>query len=116
MTWVKSRKAVYVGYALPIVEILIGLLFFRGLRTCESAAGGLLMLASSSASASASGSARRERGPALDCSCFGGGETMAASQTQSAKDILRDVGVAACAAWVVVGPRSPFSLDHRLFG
>ena len=102
----------YVGYALPVVEILVGLLLVVGLFTRLSATvGGLLMVAFIIGIASA-----WARGLTIDCGCFGGGGTVAASQTQYPKDILRDVAVAACAAWLVARPRTAYSLDHRLFG
>jgi len=102
----------YVGYALPVVEILIGLLLVAGLFTRASAIlGGLLMLAFIIGISSA-----WARGLTIDCGCFGGGGTIGAAQTQYPLDILRDVGVAACAAWLVVRPRTAYSLDHRLFG
>jgi len=56
------------------------------------------------------------RGLNIDCGCFGGGGTIEAAQTQYLTDILRDAGLLACAAWLVVRPRTPYSLDHRLFG
>jgi uncharacterized membrane protein YphA (DoxX/SURF4 family) len=101
----------YVGYALPVVEILVGLLLVIGLFTRVSAMiGGALMVAFIIGIASA-----WARGLTIDCGCFGGGGTIAASQTQYPLDILRDVGVAACAAWLLVRPRTAFSLDQRLF-
>jgi uncharacterized membrane protein YphA (DoxX/SURF4 family) len=102
----------YVGYALPMLEILVGLLLVAGLFTRVCAAiGGLLMLAFIFGISWA-----WAHGYALDCGCFGGGGTIAASQTQYPWDILRDVGLSACAAWLVVRPRTAYSLDHRLFG
>jgi uncharacterized membrane protein YphA (DoxX/SURF4 family) len=102
----------YVGYALPVVEILVGLLLVIGLLTRASAGvGGLLMVAFIIGIASA-----WARGLTIDCGCFGGGGTIAASQTQYPLDILRDVGVAVCAAWLVARPPTAYSLDHRLFG
>jgi uncharacterized membrane protein YphA (DoxX/SURF4 family) len=102
----------YVGYALPVVEILLGLLLVFGLLTRVSAAvGGLLMLAFIFGISWA-----WAHGYSIDCGCFGGGGTIAAAQTQYPLEILRDVGIAACAAWLVVRPRTPYSLDHRLFG
>lgn len=101
----------YVGYALPVLEILIGLLVVAGLFTRLSAVvGGLLMAAFIIGISSA-----WIRGLSIDCGCFGGGGTIAAAQTQYPLEILRDVGVAACAAWLVARPRTPYSLDHRLF-
>lgn len=102
----------YVGYALPVVEILFGLLLVAGLFTRVSAlVGGLLMLAFIIGISWA-----WAHGYSIDCGCFGGGGTIADSQTQYPLEILRDVGIAACAAWLVVRPRTPYSLDHRLFG
>lgn len=102
----------YVGYALPVVEILFGLLLVAGLFTRLSAlVSGLLMLAFIIGISWA-----WAHGYSIDCGCFGGGGTIAASQTQYPLDILRDVGIAACAVWLVVRPRTPYSLDNRLFG
>lgn len=102
----------YVGYALPVVEILLGLLLVAGLLTRLSAlVSGLLMLAFIIGISWA-----WVHGYSIDCGCFGGGGTIAASQTQYPLEILRDVGIAACAAWLVVRPRTPYSLDNRLFG
>jgi len=102
----------YVGYALPVVEILIGLLVVAGLFTRVSALiGALLMLAFITGISWA-----WAHGYSIDCGCFGGGGTIAASQTQYPLEIARDVGIAACAAWLVIRPRTPYSLDHRFFG
>ena len=102
----------YVGYALPVLEILVGLLLVVGLFTRASAAvGGLLMVAFIFGISWA-----WAHGYALDCGCFGGGGTIAAAQTQYPWDIMRDVGLAACATWLVVRPCTAYSLDHRLLG
>ena len=102
----------YVGYALPVLEILVGLLLVVSLFTRASAAvGGLLMVAFIFGISWA-----WAHGYALDCGCFGGGGTITAAQTQYPWDIMRDVGLAACATWLVVRPRTAYSLDHRLFG
>jgi uncharacterized membrane protein YphA (DoxX/SURF4 family) len=102
----------YVGFALPVVEVAVGLLLVAGLFTRAAAVvGALLMLAFVIGIISA-----WTRGLNIDCGCFGGGGTIAASQTQYLTDVLRDVGLAACAAWLVVRPRTAYSLDHRLFG
>lgn len=102
----------YVGYALPVVEIVVGLLLVAGFLTRASAAvGGLLMLAFMLGIISA-----WTRGLSIDCGCFGGGGTIDAAQTQYLLDLLRDTGLVVCAGWLVVRPRSAYSLDHRLFG
>lgn len=102
----------YVGYALPVVEILVGMILVAGLLTRAAAVvSGLLMLVFMIGIASA-----WARGLSIDCGCFGGGGAVAASETRYLLDILRDAGLVACAGWLVVRPRTPFSLDHRLFG
>ena len=102
----------YVGYGLPVLEILLGLLLAVGLFTRVSAAvGGLLMLAFIFGIGWA-----WAHGYSIDCGCFGGGGTIAASQTQYPQEILRDAGFLACAVWLVVRPRTLYSLDHRLSG
>ncbi|MEP7035864.1 MAG: DoxX family protein [Actinomycetota bacterium] len=103
--------AAYVGYALPVVEISVGLLLVVGLFTRASAlVGGVLMLVFIIGISSA-----WMRGLSIDCGCFGGGGTIAGRQTQYLADLLRDAGLVACAAWLVVRPRTAYSLDHRLF-
>ena len=54
------------------------------------------------------------RGLSIDCGCFGQGGTIAAAQTQYPQEIARDVGLLACAAWLVAQPRprSPFLTSH----
>lgn len=102
----------YVGYALPILEVLVGLLLIVGLFTRASAAvGGLLMVAFVIGITSA-----WIRGLSIDCGCFGGGGTIGAAQTQYGRDILRDAALAFCALWLVIRSRTTFSFDHRLFG
>jgi uncharacterized membrane protein YphA (DoxX/SURF4 family) len=102
----------YLGYALPLVEIVLGLLLVTGLLTRVAAiGGGVLMLAFEVGIISA-----WARGLSIDCGCFGGGGTIAASQTHYLSEVLRDAGLLLCAAWLTVRPRTAYSLDHRLFG
>jgi hypothetical protein len=56
------------------------------------------------------------RGLSIDCGCFGKGGSIAASQTQYPQEIARDVGLLACAVWLMVRPRSSLSLERLLFG
>src|SRR5450631_3963735 len=78
----------YVGYALPLVEILVGLLRVRGLFTRLSAAlGGLMMLAFIVGIWWAS-----YHGYSIDCGCFRGCGALGPAQTQYQLDLLRDVG------------------------
>jgi len=102
----------YLGYGLPILEVAIGVLLLLGLFTRFSAVvGGFLMVVFIIGIASA-----WARGLSIDCGCFGKGGTIAASQTQYPQEIARDVGLLACALWLLVRPRSVLSLERILFG
>ena len=101
----------YVGYALPVLEVAVGLLLVLGLFTRGSAVvGGVLMVVFIIGIGSA-----WARGLSIDCGCFGDGGTIAAAQTQYPEEIARDVGLLLCAAWLVLRPRTALSLERRLF-
>jgi uncharacterized membrane protein YphA (DoxX/SURF4 family) len=101
----------YVGYALPVLEIAVGVLLVLGLFTRVSAiVGGLLMVAFTIGIASA-----WARGLSIDCGCFGHGGTIAASQTQYPQELARDIGLLVCAGWLVVQPSTAYSLERVLF-
>ncbi|MCB2177262.1 MAG: DoxX family membrane protein [Actinomycetales bacterium] len=99
-----------VGYGLPAVEIVVGVLLIVGLLTRYAAAvGGLLMLAFVVGIAAA-----WARGLSIDCGCFGGGGPTEPDLTQYPLEITRDLALAALAAVLVRWPRSRFSLDQTL--
>lgn len=101
----------WVGYALPWVEIVIGVLLVLGLFTRVSATiGTLLMVAFVIGIAQA-----WARGLSIDCGCFGGGGQIDASQTKYGREIARDLALALCGAWLVVRPASTLGLDRALF-
>ena len=57
------------------------------------------------------------RGLAIDCGCFGTGGQLAAGQTPSyLPEILRDLGFLALAGFLLIWPRTPFSVDGWLAG
>lgn len=56
------------------------------------------------------------RGLHIDCGCFSAGGEVAANQTHYPQDILRDLGFLVLAAWLIVRPRSLFSVDGWLRG
>ncbi|WP_432558291.1 MauE/DoxX family redox-associated membrane protein [Granulicoccus sp. GXG6511] len=106
--------AVVVGYLLPIIELILGLLLIVGLFTRPAAVvSALIMIAFVIGIAQA-----WARGLAIDCGCFGGGGEIALEEAQAKYpwDIARDVGLFLLAAWLVWRPRTPFSLDEKLFG
>ncbi|MDO8106641.1 MauE/DoxX family redox-associated membrane protein [Isoptericola sp. b441] len=99
-----------VGYGLPAVEIVVGVLLLLGLVTRYAAAiMGLLMLAFIVGIASA-----WARGLSIDCGCFGGGGATSPDLTQYPWEITRDLAIAAGAALLVRWPYSRFSLDQTL--
>ena len=101
----------YVGYALPALEIAVGVLLVLGLFTRGSAiVGGVLMVAFTIGIASA-----WARGLSIDCGCFGHGGTIAASQTQYPQELARDVGLLVCAGWLAMRPSTAYSLERVLF-
>ena len=102
----------WVGYALPWIEIVVGVLLVLGLFTRTSALlGTVLMLAFVIGIAQA-----WARGLTIDCGCFGGGGQVDADQTRYGSEILRDLGLALFGAWLVARPASTLSLDRALFG
>lgn len=106
--------AVVVGYLLPIAELILGLLLIVGLFTRPAAVlSALIMIAFIIGIAQA-----WARGLAIDCGCFGGGGEIALEEAQAKYpwDIARDVGLLLLSAWLVWRPRTPFSLDEKLFG
>lgn len=106
------EMARYVGYALPWVEIVVGVLLVLGLFTRISAViGSLLMLAFVIGIAQA-----WARGLTIDCGCFGGGGQVASNDTKYGREIARDLALALCGTWLVVRPASTASLDRVLFG
>ncbi len=102
--------AAYIGYALPVIELILGLLLILGVFTRISAAiGTALMLVFIAGIASA-----WARGLTIDCGCFGGGGVVGADETAYPSEIARDLLFAACGAWLVWRPATALGLDSRL--
>ena len=100
-----------IGLALPFLEVILGVLLVLGLFTRPVAIVSTLLMVAFIIGISQAWA----RGLTIDCGCFGGGGTIAAAQTHYLSETLRDVGLALCALWLVVRPRTAFSLDRRLF-
>jgi len=104
--------AAYVGYALPIAEVILGALLIVGLFTRVSAIITSLLLV-----AFIIGIAQAwARGLSIDCGCFGGGGTVSAGETSYLPRILEDIGLLACGLLLSWRPRSMLSLERTLFG
>ncbi len=101
-----------IGYALPIVEIIVGLALLLGLFTRWSGLIGALMMVAFIIGISSAWT----RGLSLDCGCFGGGGEISPEEAIAAYplDIARDIGLALAGIWLTVRPESPFRLDSRL--
>lgn len=98
----------WVGWGLPFFEIALGLLLAAGAKTRWAAgATAVLMVVFIGGVISA-----WARGLSIDCGCFGGGGRIAPGEERYLSEILRDFGFLAMAVWLVVRPRSRFSLDH----
>ena len=101
-----------VGYALPVIEVVIGLLLVIGLFTRVASWLGVAVMA-----AFVVGIAWVwAHGLSIDCGCFGGGGEVEDGMARYPWDIARDVGLMACGVWAGLFPRSPLSIDTRLFG
>ncbi|GGR72050.1 hypothetical protein GCM10010169_14970 [Micromonospora fulviviridis] len=105
--------ATVIGAALPFVELALGVLLLVGLATRVVAgvsAALLLVFVTGIASA-------WSRGLAIDCGCFGSGGQLAAGQAPSyLPEILRDLGFLVLAGFLLIWPRTPFSVDGWLAG
>ena len=102
-----------IGYALPTVEIILGVLLILGLFTRFAAACiGALLVAFMVGIVSV-----WARGYNIDCGCFGGGGdvTSAGRNLRYATEIARDTGMLLLAAFLVWRPRTPYSLDRWLY-
>jgi uncharacterized membrane protein YphA (DoxX/SURF4 family) len=99
------------GTVMPFVEIVLGLLLIAGLMTRMTAVlGGLLMIAFIIGISSV-----WARGIVIQCGCFGSNGKLPTTAAYK-WDILRDVGLLICAAWLVVWPRTKLSADRALWG
>ncbi|WP_281261654.1 MauE/DoxX family redox-associated membrane protein [Actinokineospora auranticolor] len=99
-----------VAAAMPFLELALGVLLVLGLGTRLTAVlSGVVLLAFIAAVAQS-----WARGLSIDCGCFGGGGQVAAGDTRYPEEIARDIGFLVLAVWLVVRPRTRFSLDARL--
>ncbi len=105
--------AATIGATLPFVELALGVLLLIGLATRLAAGLStalLLVFITGIVSAWA-------RGLAIDCGCFGSGGQLAAGQAPSyLPEILRDLGFLLLAGFLLIWPRTPFSVDGWLAG
>lgn len=98
----------FLGYALPWIEIGIGLLLIVGasVKVC-GLLGAFTMLAFIIAIAQA-----WARGLSIDCGCFGGGGTINPEDTKYLSEIIRDIGLLALGVFLYYFPKGKLSLDR----
>lgn len=101
-----------VGYGLPTLEIVLGVLLILGLGTRVAAIlAGLFMVVFITAVASA-----WARGLSIDCGCFGGGGAVgsAGKTWRYLSEILRDLLFLGLASWIAVFRTSRLAIDAML--
>ena len=101
-----------VAVMLPFLELALGLLLLLGVGTRAVAVLSAVLLVVFVAGVSQAWA----RGLTIDCGCFGGGGAVEPGNTAYVQELLRDTGFLALAAWLIVRPRTLFSLDSRLGG
>jgi uncharacterized membrane protein YphA (DoxX/SURF4 family) len=97
------------GVALPVLEIVVGVMLLLGFATRWAALlAGLLMVGFIAGVTSV-----WLRGYSIDCGCFGGGGDVGEDGKvwRYASEILRDLGLLLACAWLVVWPRTRGSVD-----
>lgn len=101
-----------VGWAMPVLEIIVGLMLVFGIATRWSGLLGTLAMVVFIIGISSVWA----RHISLDCGCFGNGgpveRSWAHTQRTYALDILRDLGLALCGVWLVVRPRTALCVDR----
>jgi uncharacterized membrane protein YphA (DoxX/SURF4 family) len=101
-----------VATGLPLLELALGVFLLVGLGTRWVSAVSAVVLVVFIAGVAQSWA----RGLTIDCGCFGGGGQVAQGQTRYPGEILRDLGFLVLAGWLMVRPRTPFSIDGWLRG
>jgi uncharacterized membrane protein YphA (DoxX/SURF4 family) len=107
-----TEMAHIVGYALPWLEVAIGLLLILGIMVRQAAiVAGLIMVVFIGAIASV-----WARGLLIDCGCFGGGGVIDPSLAAQVHrtyfiEIMRDLGLALCALYLYFFPYGKFGIE-----
>jgi len=100
----------FLGIALPWLEVGFGILLILGIAVRLSAiVGGGLMVVFIAAISQA-----WARGLSIDCGCFGGGGTVDPGETKYLSEILRDIGLALLALYLVRYPLTRFALEKLM--
>lgn len=100
-----------VGYALPVVEVVLGLVLVLGVVTRWSGAASAVLFAVFVVGIASVWA----RGIEIDCGCFGGGGAKEGASAEYPGEIARDVALLLASAWLVWRPRTRLAVDNVLF-
>jgi uncharacterized membrane protein YphA (DoxX/SURF4 family) len=98
--------ATIVGWGLPFLELVLGLLLLTGIAVRPTALATAVLLAVFVAAVASAAA----RGLSIDCGCFGSGGAVPPGQTAYGAEIARDLALLAAAGWLVARPQSRLSL------
>ena len=99
-----------VGHVLPLVEVVVGACLVLGLLTRSMGVVSALLFVAFIIGISSAWA----RGLEIDCGCFGGGGQVAGASSKYPAEIARDVGLLLASLWLVVRPRTRWSLDSLI--
>lgn len=102
----------WVATTLPLIELLLGLALLAGLRVRLFGVCSAVVLVAFIAGVTQAWA----RGLTIDCGCFGGGGQIAADRTEYPREIAADLGFLLLACWLLIRPRTRWSLDGWLGG
>lgn len=102
----------FVGTTLPFLELTLALFLLLGLFTRVAAIVWLVMMAAFMFGVAWAWA----RGYSIDCGCFGGGGDVDAGKTQYPLHMLERVGFVILGTWLLIWPRTKFSLDGWMRG
>ena len=100
-----------VGHLLPVLEVVVGVCLVLGMLTRVMAVVSALLFVAFIIGIAAAWA----RGLQIECGCFGGGGYDANAAGDYPWEIARDVGLLIASAYLVVRPRTRWSVDALLF-
>lgn len=102
----------FVGTVLPIFELVLAAFLLLGLFTRIAAIVWLAMMAAFMFGVIWAWA----RGYSIDCGCFGGGGDVAEGATNYPLHLLERIGFVILGTWLLLWPRTKFSLDGWMRG
>jgi uncharacterized membrane protein YphA (DoxX/SURF4 family) len=99
-----------IGYALPVLEVVVGLCLVLGVLVRVNAVVSAVLFAAFVVGISAAWA----RGLQIDCGCFGGGGYEAGASEKYPAEIARDVALLLASAYLAWRPRTAYAVDSLL--